>query len=303
MGNLKNNFKQKSTDIIPKEVMRGRETRLKRIIKSNKILYSFFYKLLRCNRYLFILRNFRRDTDFLFKSISIETCSICNRKCSFCPVDQDTSQKEMMRDELFNKILAELRELNFHGEIGLSNYGEPLLDERLAEFIARIKANLGSKITISTNGDFLTREKFGELVSAGVDILHISQHDPGPSETIKNLFAQISPAEWKYISYEIVKGDSVTLTNRGGLLKIKTFYPFYCAPQHTIIRANGDVCFCCNDYYNEVPLGNVKKSKLIDIWNSSFYRKIRNEIKSGIFNLLICQRCLGILSKNYAIKS
>ena len=293
MENLKNKFNQKSTDIIPKEVMRGRETLLKKIIKSNKLLHSFFYKLFRCNRYIFVLRNSPIDTNSLFKSISIETYPICNRRCPFCPVAEDKTPKEIMKDGLFNKILDGLKMLNFRGEIGLSNYGEPLLDKRLAGFVKRIKADLGSKITISTNGDFLTLQKFRELISAGVDVLHISQHDSEPPETLQKLFVQISPSERKYISYEIVKGDSITLTNRGGLVNVRTLHPFYCAIQHTVIRANGEVNFCCNDYYNEVKLGNVNQNKLIDIWNSPFYRKIRNEIKRGIFNLEICKRCRG----------
>ena len=199
-----------------------------------------------------------------------------------------------MPTEVFTKILKELKELNFRGEVGLSNYGEPLLDERLPNFVQQIKKELGSRIVISTNGDFLTFNKFKELVSVGVDLFHISQHDLEPSETIKNLFSQLTPSEWKYISYEIVKEDSITLANRGGSLKMKTFHPFYCDVQHTIIRATGEVCFCCNDYYNEVKLGNVKNERLIDIWNKPFYRRIRNEIKRGIFKLSICKKCLGI---------
>jgi radical SAM protein with 4Fe4S-binding SPASM domain len=291
-----NKINHKSLDIVPQSVLRGRETKLKRLIKSNRIIYRFFYKILRCNRYLFILRNYKRDTDSLFKTMSIETCSICNRQCPFCPVSQDKTPKGLMEDELFEKIIAELKELNFHGEIGLSNYGEPLLDKRLGKFVKRIKKELGSPIVISTNGDFLTKEKFRELLAAGIGTFHISQHDSEPSETIKNLFSQITPAEWKYISYEIVKEDSVTLANRGGSIEVKTLHPFYCNPQHIIVRSDGEVSFCCNDYYNEVKLGNVKEKKLIDIWNSPFYRRLRNEIKRGIFNLPICKRCLGIKS-------
>ena len=281
-------------NIIPPQVLRGRETKLKRIIKSNRTLYRFFYKFFRCNRYVFILRNFRKNTDALFRTLSIETYALCNRKCPFCPVAYDNNPKAIMPTEVFEKIINELKELNFHGEIGLSNYGEPLLDERLPKFVRGIKKELGSRIVISTNGDFLTVDKFRELVSAGVDVFHVSQHDSEPSETIKKLFSQITPAEWKYISYEIVKEDSVTLTNRGGSLKIETLYPFYCDVQHTIIRATGEVCFCCNDYYNEVKLGNVKNERLIDIWNKPFYRRIRREIKRGIFKLPICKKCLGI---------
>lgn len=286
--------KKNSKDIIPKEVMRGRETWLKRLIKSNMILYRFFYKLLRCNRYDLILRGIGKDTDAPFDQINIETCSMCNRRCSFCPVNQDKTPKRMMPDELFDKVEQQLKELNFQGLVGLNNYGEPLLDKRLSTFVKRIK-KLNCQIIIDTNGDFLTKEKFRELVDAGANMIYVSQHDLEPSETIKNLFAQISPAEWKYISYGTIEEGSIGLTNRGGLVKVNTLYPFYCNLKRITVRADGNVSFCCNDYYNEVALGNINEKKLIDIWNSPFYRKIRNEIKRGVFNLEFCKRCRGII--------
>jgi len=285
---------KKSRNIIPNEVIQGRNTWLKRIIKSNRLLYRLIFQLRNCNHFVFILKNFWRDTDSLFKFLIIETCPLCNRQCSFCPVSQDKIPKEMMNDKLFNKILTELKELNFHDNICLTSYGEPLLDKRLARFIKQIKTTLGSEVAIFTNGDFLTIEKFKELVSAGIDRIHISQHDSEPSETIKNLFSQISQDELKYISYEFTNENSVTLANRGGLVEVKTLHPFYCSPQQMIIRADGSVPLCCNDYYKEVNFGNVKEEKLIAIWNKPFYRKIRNEIKKGIFNLEICKKCLGI---------
>jgi len=280
---------------VPQQAMRGRENFLKKIIKSNKALHALIYKILRCNRFVFILRNSRLNTDSLFETIAIETCSICNRKCSFCPMNQDTTPKGLMSNELFDKIIRELKEISFKGDVAFSNYGEPLLDKRIVDFTKKVKKELGNRVMFSTNGDFLTPQKFRELISAGFDIFHVSQHDSEPSKTIKDLFSKTSPQEWKYISYEIVKNDSVTLTNRGGLVEVKTYYPFYCALRHVIVRANGEVSFCCNDYYNEVKLGNIKQEKLIDIWNKPLYRQIRNEIKRGIFNLPICKRCRGIL--------
>jgi 8-amino-3,8-dideoxy-alpha-D-manno-octulosonate transaminase len=295
---------KKNQNIIPKELIQGRKPWFRQIIKSNRTLYRFFYKLLRCNKYIWILRNFWKDTDKLFSYISIETCPICNRKCIFCPIRNDTTPREMMSNELFDKIIRELKELNYRREIILSLYGEPLLDKRLEKFVRKIKVELGSKVTFFTNGDFLTTKRFRELVFAGVDLIVVTQHDPEPSETIKNLFSQISSAEWKYISYKIIKEDSQILTNRGGLVEVNTLHPITCIPSLIFVRADGSIPLCCNDYYNEVNFGNVNQKKLIDIWNSPFYRKIRNELKRGVFNFEICKRCRGtLLPKKYESKS
>jgi radical SAM protein with 4Fe4S-binding SPASM domain len=287
---------RQKTNIIPSLVKAGENNLLKRFIKSNKKLHMFFYSFLRCNRFIFILRNRRCDAGALFKSVEIETTSICNRRCPFCPVAYDnSSQKVIMSDEIFNKIITELKDLNFKSEIAFSGYGEPLLDKRLEEMVKMIKKELGSFVEIVTNGDFLTYERFKHLISEGVNVFRLSQHDKEPSEAIKLLFGNIKKDELKYIIYQTANEGSVTFTNRGGSVPgLKTLHPFYCSPMHIIIRADGSVPLCCNDYYKEINFGNVNEEKLIEIWNKPFYRKIRNEILKGIFNFPICKRCLGL---------
>jgi radical SAM protein with 4Fe4S-binding SPASM domain len=287
---------KKNQNIIPKELRQGRKPGIiRRVIKRNRRLHRFLYKLLRCNRYVWILQNFWRDTDKLFNCISIETCAICNRKCPYCPISKDPRSQVMMSNELFDKIIKELKELNYRGDVILSNFGEPLLDKRLATFIRIIKRELGCKVIFFTNGDFLTKEKFDELIAAGADDIEISQHDPEPSDVLKKLFSQLSSSDLKHVSFKIVKEDTLTLTDYGGLIDVESLHPFSCNPYRIIVRADGNVPLCCGDYYNEVNFGNVNQKKLIDIWNSPFYRKIRNELKRGIFNFEICKRCRGIL--------
>jgi len=285
-------MKQKS--IIPSSVRAGERNWLRQFVKHNKFLYPLFYKLLRCNRTVFILNGFWRNTDILFDSVEIETISICNRKCSFCPLAYDDTPGEIMADETFDKIINELKELNFKGEIAFSGYGEPLLDKQLRSRVEKIKKELGSFIEIVTNGDFLTYKKFKELVSMGVNVFRLSQHDKEASEQIKLLFSNIKKDELKYIIFQTATEGSTTFTNRGGSVPMKTLHPFYCAPMHLIIRADGSIPLCCNDYYKEINFGNIKKERLLDIWNKPFYRKTRNEIKRGIFNLKICKKCLGL---------
>jgi radical SAM protein with 4Fe4S-binding SPASM domain len=285
---------EKKINIIPSSIMAGEYNWLRRFIKRNKKLHSLFYRLLRCNRFVFILKSFWRNTDTLFNSVEIERTSICNRKCSFCPVAYDNSQKVIMSDEIFNKIMTELKELNFKGEIAFAGYGEPLLDKKLEEKVEKIKKELDSPVEIVTNGDFLTYEKFKQLISTGVDVFRLSQHDKEPSEPIKLLFSNLKKDELKYIIFQVANEDSITFTNRGGSVPIKTLHPFFCAPMHLIIKADGSIPLCCNDYYKEISFGNIKEERLIDIWNKPFYRKIRNELKRGIFNFPICKKCLGI---------
>ena len=48
---------------------------------------------------------------------------------------------------------------------------------------------------------------------------------------------------------------------------------------------------CCNDYLNDVKIGNIHSEKLIDIWNKPHYIKIRKDIREGNFILDICKNC------------
>lgn len=273
-----------------------KEPWIKRVVRSNKKLYKFLFNLKNNNIFVFALRNFWKDTDSLFKTIVIETNPICNRSCAFCPMSLDKTPKKMMSQELFNKILKELRDLNFNGKILMSNFGEPLLDERLADFAKRIKSTLGSKIQIYTNGDFLTKERLDEIFLAGIDSITISQHDRELSPTLQKLFSQVTLEEKKHLNFEVINEDTEVLVNWGGSVKINSPEPMYCLvcdPQKIIVRADGKVSFCCRDYYNEVRLGDINKSSLIDIWNGKAFRKIRSEIKRGVFILPICKRCMG----------
>ena len=51
----------------------------------------------------------------LFSEISIETVSRCNGKCSFCPVSVQNEQRPYMKmsDEMWNKIIDQLKEVGF----------------------------------------------------------------------------------------------------------------------------------------------------------------------------------------------
>lgn len=48
-------------------------------------------------------------------------------------------------------------------------------------------------------------------------------------------------------------------------------YPFYALA----INANCDVSICCNDWAHRTVIGNIKKEKLIDIWNGERLKKFR----------------------------
>jgi len=257
---------------------------------------SFVIKLLQSNRSLYVLRNFYKDTDKLFEKIEIETNSVCNRKCNFCPIATNTTRPMgLMKTELFYKILDELEEIDFRGTVFLFRYGEPLLDKRLEQFTKDIAGKLKAKIAINTNGDLLDYKRFQSLLYSGMDIFNVTNYDSGVSDSLKDLFENITKDEMSFINYEQKNENTLGLYNRGGSVKIKNdLYPISCNPMFAGVRHNGDVSVCCNDYYNEINFGNVNDKKLIDIWNSDEYKKFRKDIKWGKFRYNVCKKCVGI---------
>jgi len=255
-------------------------------------LYKSYFKFRYNSSFYFMLRNLFRDIDVL-KFLYIETISNCNRKCVFCPVAFDKSLGKRMDEKLFYKIIDDLVDMKFSGLLNLSNYGEPLLDGRLLKFAKYTKEKLNNdvKIEFFTNGDLLTTKKAEEFLRSGVDIIYVSQHDLEPSKQI----SELKKHNWNgKIVFGVVNVNSKGLSNRAGSVNVNTLNPIYCRPDSSIIRADGTVCLCCNDYYNEISFGNVKKKSLKEIWSNERYRIVRKKLKYGKFDLELCKRCRGV---------
>lgn len=237
-------------------------------------------------------------TSDFFEKIEIETTTYCNRLCTYCPnsiFSRGIKKNEKRMDEkLYKKIIQELKELNYSGIVSPHGYGEPLLDDRITGFIQYTKDELPfSKIKLFTNGDFLDYNKYRELADAGVDFFEITQHGEKPNQKIMDILERISTKEKKKISYSVLK-EKHEIINRGGILKIKSLNRRRCPVMGLLaINYSGDLLICCNDYNNSIKLGNINNMKLIDIWNSKKFKKIRYELRKGKRPTIICKKCIG----------
>jgi radical SAM protein with 4Fe4S-binding SPASM domain len=204
-----------------------------------------------------------------------------------------------MKNELFNEILSELKEIDYNGKISLSCYGEPLLDDRIEEFARKIKKEIGSSISISTNGDYIDYQRVRNLASAGIDTIIISQHDIVMPEKLKVLLDTIPEDLSSHIIFQRLTEED-PLVNRGGSVPIKrtmerVLLEPWCGMMYSFfITYAGDVRLCCNDYFNKVKLGNINEESIMDIWNKKKYVTLRKNLKKGIFDLDICKKCRGM---------
>lgn len=239
-----------------------------------------------------------------FYHVGIETTTICNRRCKYCPQSIFGNPHEKMEEELFYKIINSLKHTNFIGIISPSLYGEPLTDDRILTFVKYIRVSLAHVyIRIFTNGDFLTVDKYLELKRAGVDIFVITQHSKVPSETLVNTLTYIKNNHQKfyavkyynfYDEYYNKKNANGLLSNRGGLVDVPIKKRSYCHMVNQVtIDYQGNVLLCCDDYNRTVKLGNVQEREISDIWYDPKYVKIRKMLNNGIWPYEMCRKCTG----------
>ena len=287
---------------------------LKTIYRKIPYEYAFSFRnvydrILKSHLFLFhILKYGNAD---MFNNINIETTTLCNRRCSYCPnsvFDRSLKQNEkLMPEDLFKKILNDLRSLRFTGRISPHFYGEPLLDKRLAGLMSMAHATLPkAKLEIYTNGDLLDITLMENLYEAGVRNYVVALHgDKNENELNEERFGRLRKqmkTNGKAVVIDLINlhNDSF-LSNRGGLVNVKKVAKkVFCqyASNALVISTNGDVLLCCNDYLGQVSFGNVAKEALSEIWSKPGFKKIRKEISKGIFKADICKKCSAKVGSN-----
>lgn len=238
----------------------------------------------------------------LFASVEIETTSICNRKCTYCPNSTTKREPGYLPEEIYYKIIDELADIDYSGRLSTHLYGEPLLDKRIVKFIAYARQKLpGAFIKFFTNGDMLTYRLLNELDDAGVDVFRVSQHDKEPSrdllEALERYKSERGNGRIEYMKYFDNDED---LMNRGGLVEVKHDVKMkFCEFVSGItIDFEGNMILCCQDYLAEVKLGNLKDEKIMDIWNNKRYKSLRDRLACGIWPVDLCRVCNGVESQN-----
>ena len=220
-------------------------------------------------------------TDMFFK-FCIETATVCNRKCSYCPNYKFTRGNHKMKFSLFKKIIGDLKEINYDQWVIPSFYNESLLEKRLLKLLKYTKEQLPkSKVWIFSNGDFLDQKIFNKL-DKYVDKYLITNHgklNPNIPESNKMIIENLKYADTRGGLVDV--GDKIIMPKKRCLIPTST-------PQ---ILYNGDMVLCCNDYFGKYVFGNVKEENIMKIWNKPNYKKTRKDLRNGIVKLPICKNC------------
>lgn len=139
----------------------------------------------RCNEVISLLLHEEKDknlqryiTKKFLTQIEIGIHSFCNRKCWFCPncIYPRNKEKIEMPEELFLKILSNLKEIEYDGLISLYRYNESFADMPL--MLKRLKQTReylpNVYIFNSTNGDYIKSiEDIYKAFDAGLNETYI----------------------------------------------------------------------------------------------------------------------------------
>lgn len=237
----------------------------------------------------------------MFSEIAIETTSICNRACSFCPNGKEELKskrpKKHMSMEVYKKIIDQLAQRKYRGSVSLQHYGEPLLDTSLEGRIAYARERLpNAHIELNSNGDYLTPEKLQGLIKAGINQVHVTDYEEGEATpTLQSLFGYLDshPEHREYVTFR--KGLK-SLQNRGGLIEIaekdqRKASTCINETRSINVDVDGNVVLCSNDYLGQVKLGHVEQSSVYEIWDHPDYKTRRKNLRKGIFVDDICKKC------------
>jgi MoaA/NifB/PqqE/SkfB family radical SAM enzyme len=258
--------------------------------------------------------------------IELETSTYCNRRCSWCPNSKykRSQLRNFISFNLFMKIINDLKEINYDGQLALHNYNEPLLDPNLYKYLGIIKTKLPkAKVVLFTNGDYFEKIVLKKLEKNGVFSICISLHDAigkdNYKEVLFNNLKKIGKEDYRLKDVSDVFGrkykidssgmqiiyyvpNPKMMTSRGGIIKnleksnknIFCFLPF----SSSAIDYRGNMKICCevypeNNLHKKIGLiGNLKKKSFSDLWFSNKYNLLRKSFLSNNIKNRLCLKCL-----------
>ena len=235
--------------------------------------------------------------------VEIETVNRCNGDCPFCPVNVHEPQRPYakMTDELFYKIIDDLSELNYSGQLAIYSNNEPFLDERIIKFHEYAREKVPNAfIHMYTNGSVMGLEKFKQIIPY-LDEMVLDIYDDRQIITpvIQPVYDYVESHEELHekvlfslrLKHEILNsrgGQSPNKKDEAHRSKAKCVLPF----QELIIRPTGHISLCAADALGKYDLGEMNTMTIMQAWHSEKHEEIRKAMKkTGRKGLMLCDKC------------
>ena len=248
--------------------------------------------------------------------VSIETLSLCNARCTFCPYPSLERKGERMNDEMLTRIIDEMNSFEVPFVFSPFKVNEPYLDKRLFDICHRVKAPK----RIFTNGAPLTRrniektEEIKDVIHLWISLNAIEDHEEvmGIPLPKKNLDLLHEMVEKKQFTKEVVV--SAVEGTEGFVEYVEKNYPLFrpfriskegwlgdiptdhevphsaCARWFELsIISDGTISLCCMDGQAKFPIGHVDDG-LLNVYNAPHWRERREKLLDR-YEVYPCSTC------------
>jgi hypothetical protein len=220
--------------------------------------------------------------------LSVETVGACTRVCPTCernsapfPMPGRFGKLQKLPDELFTKILADAKAMDFSW-INLQHYDEPLLDNRIDRLAAQAKATgLFSKVYMHSNGDRMSKS-WANRLDGVLDEIVIALYDSTGGRPMDESLAAPRRAQiesWFGKTKVRWTGGTHLITHWSPFTNLQeevaAARPMPCtreAQLRMIIDYRGQMLMCCDDIMGVWNLGNVADHTLEELWNSPLHK-------------------------------
>jgi radical SAM protein with 4Fe4S-binding SPASM domain len=228
-----------------------------------------------------------------FKAIELEIFHGCNRNCTTCPRSVLPTNNEMMADEIYFKVMEDLKKADYRGRISPYDMGEPTLNPKLHFYISETRKLFPNNIIfIGSNGIAIDQDYVRSLFVAGLNQILITCYDEFVWDKFKSMEDNITVRLLKVFDQDLNK----IFMNRGGNIEVgenvKVQRPCSKGLHQAMINYLGDMVLCCSDYQYEEIAGNVMETNTIELWNCEKFKSIREFLAEGQRDKIsLCSRC------------
>lgn len=251
------------------------------------------------------------------RNITLELFDYCNRQCPYCPVSliDRRTKVQLMDPSHFEKIIADLKAIDFSNSICLNLFNEPMAHDRTYEAIDALSEALPkARIWFNSNGDYLNKKSLQKVQAAGLKRIVVTLHIPAEAtyddKTQITRISQLSArtgltfnverfrpnldirASARYKSMEITV-KSVNYSdhgvNRGGAMEHIPVLEERTAPcdrpfHDLTIAWNGNVYPCCQfvegfEDHKQFVVGNIGQAETIyELYCSKMMASFREDV-------------------------
>lgn len=257
------------------------------LIETNKfcsLFYDFF-----CSTQLyknFISKKIKNRLQYInnhkMMKFMIETTSVCNAKCVFCPYKTMERAHVPMSDEIFNKIIERIKDEDIKPVLfDLFFIGEPFLDKKLFERIKILKDNFpDTPVNITSNFNICDKEIINKIINSDINLINISLNAVNEKKyttvmgldykkTIKNIndLIKLKKQQKKKLKISL----SMVLYDEDNFLdKVKFFFNWVFKVDSlrfqravtwgnkievkNFIGKSGKILYPCNDLFERIPI-------------------------------------------------